>query len=273
MKNLILLAAILLAAVSFSSIVLAGNVYDIPELKLSAEVPDGWIAITRNADDNVAAEAALCVDSQALINYMEKSLIYLNLLKEDLSAEIFINKMEDENSKKVISINGFNDRQLNAMAEEMMGLSMDEIKESLESTEFDGIMAENIKWQGFEIYRHHQAVFIKLYFTKYLDGVATPSIQYSTIQNGQNINISISSYSDEISSSLEKTSQAFVDSIVFTEIQKGPIGFNYFEILKKMLSVGLIGLIVGIVLTLINKKAKKNNPDLTPENTYDRTNE
>jgi len=260
MKKLILFAAALLAAVSFSSIALAGNVYDIPELKLSAEAPDGWIVVTRNASDNAEAEVLLGTDSAALLDYLDKSLIYLNILEKDFSAEIFINKMEDENSQKVISINGYSDKQLNAMAEGLMGMSIDEIKESAESTKYEGVLAEDVEWHSFEIYKHHQAVFIKLYYTKYLNGAAVPSIQYSTIQNGQNINVSVNSYSSEISSSLEETAKTFVDSIVFTEIQKGRAAIDAYTITKYVLvSIGIISIIVLAPYYIKAKKNKKDN--------------
>ncbi len=263
MKKLILIFFSVLLFCAVLPAAHAGDTYDLPELYISVDAPDDWVVMTRDTATNDEAEDFLGVDSATLIDYLQKSYIYINFIKRDISEEIFINMIKDESSEKVISINGYTDTQLNNFAKELMGMNIDDIEEAAENVDFQGVMAEDIDWLDYEIYQHSQVVFIKLYYNKYLNGVTVPTIQYSTIQNGQSINVSISSYTGEVPDALEQTGKDIVDSIHFTQIKKGRGPIDLYNIVKTVSLIICIIAIIGLtpVCIKIIKNKKKNSAE------------
>ena len=244
----------------------AGNSYDLPELFISVEAPEDWLVMTQDASTNEDAADFLGVGSDTLVDDLKQSYIYINFLKRDISAEIFINMIQEENSEKVISINGYTEKQLDNFAKELMGMNIGDIEEAAEDISFQGVMAEDIEWLDYEIYQHSQVVFIKLHYNKYLDGIAIPTVQYSTIQNGQTINISISSYTGEVSESLEQTGKNIVDSVYFTQVKKGRGPIDLYNIVKTVSIIICIAAIIGLLPFYIKViKNKKKNSEETPE--------
>ena len=264
MKKLTLTIFLVLLLCASASAAYAGDSYDIEDLYITLEAPEDWLVMTLDPLDNTEAEAYLGIDSAAIIDYLEKSFMYINFLKKDISAEIFINMVQNEGSQEVISINEYSDKQLEVYAAGVMSISKEELENSLEDMDFEGIMSDDIKWQKYDIYRHSQAVFVKFYYSKYVNGVEIPSVQYSTIQNGQAINISISSYTGEVTDSLEAVGKDLVDSIHFTQLQEGKKPVDLYSVVRNILVfvcvVGITGLLIAKSKISQKKKSAEEQP-------------
>lgn len=272
MKKIRLLIITVLLFTAMAVSVNAGNTYDIPELKMSLEAPEDWIAMTRNAQDNTEAQAILLVDSDTLINFLVQSQIYIDFMSQDGMQEIFVNMFENEDSEKIISINEWSNDQLERFAEDISGTTTDELHQELEDMNFEGIVADEVQWSGYEVYEHEQIKYIKIYNTKSFNGNAVYGLQYYTVQNSQMITISVTSYENKISDSLEATAKELVNSIVFTELAEGKAPIDVYSIVRTtLLWVCIVFTIFGLIVIVRSKKQKKNNSTHPPENTDNNT--
>ena len=259
MKKILLLLIYVLLLATLSTNAFASNTYDLPKLNLSLDSPDDWIVITRNPDDNEEAENLFGTDSTTIINFLEQREIHINFSKNDSSEEIFITMFDDEGSKDVVSLNSLSDKQLEKFADTIMNTSYEDVKDMVAEQSYDGIVAEGVDWLKYEIYDHKQATFVKFYLNKIILGIEYPSIQYTTIQNGQTISITVISYTGELSESLESVSKEVIDSITFTKLAERKAGIDYNEAMKSGLVTGCLCAAAAGLFYLINGKNKNNN--------------
>ncbi|MEX1377962.1 MAG: hypothetical protein AB1Z23_10905 [Eubacteriales bacterium] len=255
----ILLSIFTITFIFSMSAAFATNTYDIEELNLSITAPEGWITISRNIDENKPAEELLGFSASYLVDFLESRLIYIDFLVPDGSEEIFITMSENEDSQRLVSLNGYSEAQLKPFIESVMGLTIDEIKKYAEDNSISAMDTQDIEWLGYEIYNHNQALFVKFYYNKIIDGVEVPSFQYSTVQNGQSINISASSYTGELSDDIEIITKQVIDSIVFTKIEEPKRGIDFYEVIKSGLIYGCITGIVALLFLTIKKKKDLNS--------------
>ena len=245
MKKVLLLFVSILLIAAFIASVYASDTYSIPELYMNVNAPEGWVVISRNADYNSEAKRIFAVDDIYLSNYLEAKSIYIDFLKPDMSSEITIYMTQDDSSKELISLNALSDKKLK-----------DYIDKSNNSLFGNIITGQAVTDRSeYEIYNNSQAVFIKSYAKTVLDSEQISVLQYITVQNGQAIVISAFGNDMNIPTELESTCKAMVDSITFTQLQKG----NRFAgtILSGNNLIYLsVGVFLGLIIILFTRKKK-----------------
>ncbi|MEX1377963.1 MAG: hypothetical protein AB1Z23_10910 [Eubacteriales bacterium] len=245
MKKALLIFVSIVLLVAFSTSVYAVGTYSIPELYLNVNAPDDWIVISRNAPDNAAAAKLFNVDTNYLSNYLVENSLYIDAIKKDMSNEITIAMKQDDNTKELVSLNALSDKKLNSYIQDNSS--------SLFSSALNVQTAPD-RW-GYEIYHHSQAVFIKSYVTTDIEGEQTSAIQYITIQNGQAIVVTAFADGTDITSELEATCKSFVDSIAFTQLQKGNAFAGTILGGNNLIYIAVV-VILGVIISLVTKKKK-----------------
>lgn len=197
MRRLSLIMVLSLILASFTPMTLmatdAVNTYELSELDLSLDIPNKYLVITRETDENDPVFSKYNVDKESTITYFEAHNIYLSALADDNSEEITVTMVSNE----VEDINTISDLELEVI--------ISSIKEELKKY--------NINILDYEIYQHTQTKFLKVHF--YDSAHTSYGLQYYTICNYKSMNFTLRSYLGDVSSEQESTIQTVVDSIKY----------------------------------------------------------
>jgi hypothetical protein len=224
----------------------AGLTYELPELNMTIDAPEGWIVFSRDIDEDDPNLELTGSDSKTLEDHYKENNIYLNIIKTSPLAEIVITMGEDDNSRKIYDFNRIPDADMQAQAESLM-------------QEMQRLMEGQAAYYDCSVYKHEQAAFFIFHLTQQINGSTVYGKQYTTIINGKTINITLHSYEGEISDSLAGTLQDTIDSVTFTEVTSKP-GIDFSEVLQTAAIGGAAGGIGGLIVYLIRKGKKKNYP-------------
>jgi len=252
MKNSVkLLLLVLCLSAIMTSFALAANVktYTLDDLYMQISVPEGLAVFTRDISDDDPNLAALGLQKQSLQKLYNDNSIYLNAIAMDISHELVITKTTNEDVQKIFNFNLYNDDKIfeteTSLREEYSKIGYDVT--------------------SFTTYQGPTAKYVILDFTQLVNGVTVYSRQFYTIYNGLAINITLHSYSGEVTSELGNELQGVVDSVVFTEtlptpdgtlaLQKGNIFTSY--LMVWIVGAAGCGIIALIVILLVKKKNKK----------------
>lgn len=200
-KAIIRIVAILLFFFLIASVAIADNdnTYYIKEINLTVTVPKGFIAFTREikADDPNLEKYGLTKD--LLLSVMKEQHTYIEILSNDGFTEMYVTMME------------------NSRITDFSHQSDSELKKTINET-LPQYTQMGISVTKYEIYKHAQTKFIKLYATHTVNGSTVYTRQYSTVYDGSTYNFTMQSYSGEISDTQENAILSFVDSAVFGRI-------------------------------------------------------
>lgn len=239
MKKLIsltLASFCLLSAVSTA--LAAGQTYDLPDLNMMIDAPEGWSVFSRYyvKEDDPNLEL-IGMDSKELINVYKKNNIYLDMISTGAVAEIIVAMIEDENSQDTYDFNLISDSDMLSEAESFMKETKDEAT-----------------YSDCSIYKHNQAKFMVFNFTQQINGITAYGKQYVTVINGNDIQIVLFSYGSEISDSLAQTVQDTVDSITFLHVRQKPTRISAFFTIA--MNIAAVFGIVWLIAFLINRRKK-----------------
>ena len=172
----------------------ASNTYELKELGLQVTIPDEYSIITRNTPATDPIFRDLGISKSALISHFEAGNIYFNAISNIYNEEIVVTMMENQ------LINN-------------LALLKDDLLELLASSLISLYKDTGIYVSKYEIYRHPQATFIKVYFT---DAEKTVhGLQYYTIYDGKAMNFTMRSYEGNLSLRQEIVIRVIVDSIKY----------------------------------------------------------
>ena len=169
--------------------------YTLDELDMEISVPNELVVFTRDLDDSDLYLSLFGLEKESFLNTMISSDIYLSAVDMDTGAEVVVTMTENE----VSNFNLLSDAELSALQE-----NLDSIYQDLGRT-----------YLGSEIYRHHQATFVKINFTTPDPEMPINSLQYYTIYANKAINITLHSYNDAISTEQALMLQNIVNSAAF----------------------------------------------------------
>jgi len=177
--------------------------YDIEEMGVQISIPAEYYVITRGMQENDPVFRDLGIARSDMIQLFEENDIYLNGVPSSLNEEIVVTMTPNS----INSFSALSDTFLRAMAAEMA----------------DYYPMLGIRIDKYEIYRHPQVKFIKIYF---YDNNGVFGLQYYTIHNNKAMNFTMRSYEGNLSSRQEDVIQAIVDSLVFRDVPIGGMTHN-----------------------------------------------
>lgn len=176
--------------------------YDLDQLGMSIDIPDDYDVFTRDTPADDPAYAWYGFTKESFDSLLEERNIYLNAIPPNSSREIVVTMIES-------TIQSFH-------------LMSDTTLSFLASTWTDVYEDSGVTCLKYEIYQHQQVKFVKIYISQEDDGQPVYGLQYYTVCNGQAINITMHSYSGELTQADEDSLQEIVDSANFWNAEPIP---------------------------------------------------
>lgn len=206
MKKLLSLTLALFCFISASPIAQAADkTYDLPELNMTIDAPEGWMVFTKDMDENEPDLEFLGEKKADILANINEESHYLTMIRSDPFTMIRV-MMSDSKRPDNYNYNNLTDEAILQKAS-----NMQEFAETDTETDIP----------DYSVYRHKQTKFAVIDWLYSEDGDTKYAKMYSTVINGQNIYIFLMSYS-EISGSLDRVLKETVDSITFTKIAPKP---------------------------------------------------
>ncbi len=254
MKKIAALFLLALLIIMPLSALATGTTVQIAELGMSITFPEGFIMLSRDideADENLALLGTTAADLEA---QFIQSNVYFNAIKLDPLYEYVVTMITDADLKKVADFSDYTDEELAEFAEYMMDAA-EEIEISKEA---------GLTYSGYEIERIGSYTYIVAPGSHTLQGQLVYANQYYTIYNGQAINVTLQSYTGEVTPEMKAEQRAIVETIVLPEktMTAKKDGVDWGKILRS----GLIGAIIGaLVFFVIKGKKKKQQAEYADE--------
>ena len=192
----IYMLCVLMLLLPISAFATNTNEYILDELGLTVSLPSDYVAFTHNIHADDPNLHAYGLTSEGLSALMRERNIYLNAWDREVNQEILVTRID---SPLIKDFNLFSDTVLSTMATSFI-------------SEYKNIGITVIKH---EIYQHTQAKFIKLYISQRNADLTVYGLQYYTVYAGSAINITMQSFTGEISHSQEAVHKSIVDSAIF----------------------------------------------------------
>lgn len=201
MKKILSLSTTLVILVAMNlTVFAASNTYHLDELGLRVTIPSGYSVITKDTPANDPIFYYLNTTKSNILTQFEESHIYLNAISDTYNEEVVITMTEN-------SLSNFS-------------LLSDTVLDTLASSLSEQYIEYGISISKYEIYKHTQAKFVKIYFTDIAETVH--GLQYYTVYNGKAMNFTMRSYEGNISSRQESVIKAIINSIKYNEAPPAP---------------------------------------------------
>ena len=216
--------------------------YELSELNMTIDVPADWITFTRDIDENDPNLEQMGTTAETLISTYETNSIYLNAVCLNPLSEIVITMVSDKSTQSIYDFNLISDE------------DMPEAAESIR-TEMQEIMGDAATYTESSIYTHTQAKFAVFNFETSGE-FPDHAQQYTTIINGQTINVTLHSYTGQLTAAQEQLLKDVVDSITFTKVTKKP----WLDVSRVMMSAiigGISGAIAVVIVALVKKHKRR----------------
>lgn len=114
-----------------------------------------------------------------------------------------------------------------------------------------------LTYTGYTLYKHKQAKFYVFDFTLNSQDGLVYGRQYMTVINGKMYNITLHSYSGQLTQQSRDMQKSVVDNTTFTVVKKKPGSFDWGSVAGSALRGALIGGGVGLVAFLARKFLKR----------------
>lgn len=197
---LTLLTVFLLA--STASATAGTNTYILDALSMEISIPEDLVVFTRDIAVDDPNLAYFGLDRDALLEQYASTNIYLNALDKDVAYEVVVTMVTDSGLQFINDYNAFSDAELLSMASQLG----------------EGYAAQGITYIDSEISKpdHPQVKFIKISIEQPFQDQTIYGLQYNTVINGNAINITLHSYSGDITDSMKAVLASIVASTTFT---------------------------------------------------------
>lgn len=197
MKRLLSFVLVLLSLLSLSvpGFAAVNTTYDLKELGMSIDIPSDYAVLTRDNLDDYPNLSDYGFDKKTLSEMMESSNTYLHAWDKDISFEIYISMTDSP----IDDLNLMSDTMLNTFA-----------------SSFKAEYAKSgATFEKYEIYKHNQTKFVKIYFDQPNGTSKDYALQYYTVYDKKAINITMQSYSGVIDSKKESILESIVNTAHF----------------------------------------------------------
>lgn len=256
-KYKLFLAVLLILCIPAASAAADTTSYEIPELNMKLDIPDNYYTFTRDVNEKTPNIDKLEQDLEAYQKQMKSGNVYLNSFSADKTSELILSMIVNRSSKHYYDFNLYDNKKMEDFARQIMSVEEQNNAEAKKSDSKEDAAAYTYKYTNHSIYQHKQAKFLMFELSITQDKKTIYSKQYSTIINGQIINLTINSTKKELSDEDKTVLDHIVDSIQFTQITKKP-KFTLDPILRIIL-LFVAGILIGTVITKIRRGHKKKN--------------
>lgn len=219
----------------------AQKIYELPELNMTIEAPEGWTVLTQDIDESDPNLKLIGLDRKELADSLKENGIYLDMINADSFAEMLVVMKEFDGSRDIYDFNTIPNEELLPAVESMI--------------KGQAVSAQGLTFTNGSIYSHKQAKFVIFDGTYRDNGIMVYGQQYFTTINGQAIAITLRSYGSEVTDGLAQTVQDTVDSIYFTEVTAMPTKLS--AILSLTKDVAIIAGTIGLIAFAISRARKK----------------
>lgn len=221
------------------------NTYSLPELKLNISVDDTMNTITRETPKSDPVFDSLGVNYENTMLAFKNSDVYMQSISADSNYMLTVSMSATDSSASVVSYSRLSAEERAALKDEFLGNS---IYTSAQVTDIGG---------------HY---YIVLPFEEKQDGVTIYGIQYNTVENGQNINITLQTSLAPLTGNSISIIADAVNSIEFTD-QTQKISVFHPAAVAAIAALAIIAVI--ILLTVFSKAVRKKNSAAFSDNGFD----
>ena len=228
--------------------------YSVDEVPLQITLPEKLIVFSRNIDAMDPNLGTAGLDKNALEQKYIDSNIYLNAISPNKTFEITLSMQETQYTNKIYNLNSVSESKVQAIRDAMLNTS-----------EY---------YASCEVYDQKYAKFLKSVFYTAENHLLKASLDYYTIINGKAVNITLHSYSEEITQEQADFFESVIDNVKFTDIKPKPSFFKRFRIW--ILSIAVLVVVGFGILVLfrplskyLKERSKPQNKDSVKKNKYD----
>ncbi len=269
MKKIVLSVISIVIVMSFFSLAYAqGNEYEIAEFDLKVELPEGWIALTRDIEENNPNLEELGLNYDELLAQFDQFSIYLGSVRTTPLTEIVVSVIEHEDYQEINNFNLLHNEQLDEFCRHIMSEEdNDKITNFGEENSIDASEIENVKYSGYNIYKNNDITYVVLDSSRTTQNKTVCYQQYTTIVNGNMINITLKEYECEVTPEDSNLLKNIATSLTFGHIdEKDKSILGKFESNNSVKSVsysliiaGALAFIIVIVTNKVIDKSKDTN--------------
>ena len=228
--------------------------YSVDEVPLQITLPEKLITFSRNIDEMDPNLDAVGLDKATLEQKYIDSNIYLNAISPNKTFEITLSVEETQYTDKIYNLNSISESKVQAIRSAMLNTS-----------EY---------YASCEVYDQKYAKFLKSVFYTAENHLLKASLDYYTIINGKSVNITLHSYSEEITQEQADFFESVIDNVKFTDIKPKPSFFKRFRIWILTIIILLVvgfGTLVSFkpLSQYLNERSKSQNKGSVKQTKYD----
>lgn len=218
---------------------------ELADLKLSVEIPEGWIVYTRDLSGDDPSYAFLGTDKAAMDKMLAENNEYLYAVLPGRPAEISLAKTDD--ARGVFDYNLKQESELDAEAQAIIDSTL---------KDYPG---DEITLTG--TYKHAQALFLTADWRSPSENAYRKL--YRTIYNGMGLDITLVTYGNPASAEQEAALKAVADSVVFAETLQKPAPRTW--IWDAIGGAAALGVVAYFIFATTRRRAAKKNGEGTDE--------
>lgn len=189
----------LLLGLITTALAVESTTYDLEELGVTIDIPNDYIVFTRDTPEDDPNYAAYGLTKESMDELFDQRSIYLNAWDADIQFEIVVTMAESS----FADFSTQSDTVLTALSS-----SLDDVYEDL-----------GYAFLKADIYPHRQTKFMKIYAQEKQSNNPVYTLQYNTTCNAQSINITLRSFSGEITEEKEDILRNIVDTVNFQNVE------------------------------------------------------
>ena len=206
---------------SCTNFVYADNLsYNLDDLSLVISISENFIVLTRDIEENHPYLLEKDIDIESLMQQFEDNHIYLDAIDDEKGIDIVVTMLENYEIYSIFDFNTYKHRELEEFADNLLSMDTQDII-STAKQEGDVVISDtqNASLEKYYISKRSEATFIVFETQIEHNGTLVFGRQFTTVINGQGINITLHSYKSEISLEHIDILNTIVNSIEFTKIE------------------------------------------------------
>lgn len=194
----------------------------IPGLDMKISISEDWKALTRETEEGDPALADLGLNRDTVLELFEKAGIYYNAVNLNAGTELVVSMQKNENTQSISDLSKLPESRIQELENALTGVDINQ----LESMDQSGLLAGT---SGISIESHGrlqlpQALFVSFEGKLEQNEMPISIAGYITIVNGQQINLSYRSYTDEFTDAHRKEFEEIVRTVQFKNARQNQIG-------------------------------------------------
>ena len=230
------LTLILTIILSVFTVSAAGTNYYIEELKMSMDLPEDMIAVTRKSPETDKYYSLFGIDYQTAQAEYEQENIYLRAMNQDSSKVLTVTMLSDDQSQRIGDYNKLTDDQL---------------------VDVENVLLQQPSYTSCTIERYDNSIYMNLQYTTEVNGNTVYATQYNTVVDGNYINIIlVPANGSPLTANDYQMLTQIISSVTFADKSA-----NFFTAILEnpiFLTIGIVVVVVlvFVIITVIYRKGK-----------------